>query len=441
MPNERGLQKLEMEIGNVFLIKDPHIAKLLAAAVVSQFIPSDPVWLVIVAPSGGMKSEMVNMLNLIKWTPPGENKAEQKVWPISTLTAHTFVSGFKAGGRSKEPSLLLEISNGIMTFKDLTSLLSEHKDDRAVIMSQLREIYDGKYSKKFGTGDEVNWTGKLTVIAGATYAIHSLKASYTAMGERFVFYNLIQPDREEAAQKTMENQEEGKMAEHRQHLAEEFRDYATKVLSELTENLPKIDMETRKDVIALAELSTRARSDVERNWRSPQQEITEIHPPEMPTRFAGQLQTMIQALKIINHHETGNFELLESDKELINKLALDSVTKMRRIIMQELSKYEVIETSGLAVKLGLPTNSVRRYLEDLTALEIADREKGSGPKGDRWKIKPHYRDLMARFEGIIYEEGKDLTEETAEPTDEQLVDEANEARKEEEINEGLNFGL
>lgn len=427
-----GLKKLESEIGNVFLIKDPHIAKLLVAAVVSQFIPSDPVWLVIVAPSGGAKSEMVNMISLLKFTPAGENKAEQKVWPISTLTAHTFVSGFKAGGRSKEPSLLLEISNGIMTFKDLTSLLSEHKDDRAVIMAQLREIYDGKYSKKFGTGDEVNWSGKLTVIAGATYAIHSLKASYTAMGERFVFYNLIQPDREEAAQKTMENQEEGKMAEHRQHLAEEFRDYAIKVLSGLTKNLPKIDTETRQDVIALAELSTRARSDVERNWRSQQQEITEIHPPEMPTRFAGQLQTMIQALKIINHHETGKFELLESDKELINKLALDSVTKMRRIVMQELARYDMITTAGLAVKLGLPTNSVRRYLEDLVALEIAERKKGSGPKGDDWLLKPHYRDLMVRFEGIIFE-GKDLTEETAEPTDYQLLTEAEEARAEEEI--------
>lgn len=375
-------------------------------------------------------SEFVNMVSLFKWTPPGEDQAEQKVWPVSTLTSRTFVSGFKGGG--KDPSLLLQITNGILTFKDLTSLLSEHKDDRSVIMAQLREIYDGKYSKKFGTGEEVTWTGKLTIIAGATYAIHTLKASYTAMGERFVFYNLIQPDRESAAEKTMENQEEGKMMEHRQRLAEMFSDYVVNVLNANIEDLPKIDKKTRKDVIALAELSTRARSDVERNWRSPQQELTEVHPPEMPTRFAGQLQAMIQALKIVNHYETGEFKLLESDTELINKLALDSVTKMRRIIMQELSKYEVIETAGLATKLGLPTNSVRRYLEDLTALEIADREKGSGNKGDRWNIKPHYRELMTRFEGIVYEEGKDLTEDSVEPTEDQLLDEAEEALREEE---------
>lgn len=431
------LQKLETEIGIIYLIKDPHITKLLVAAVVSQFISSDPVWIVIVAPSGGGKSEFINMLGLFKWTPPGENKQEQVVTPVSTLTARTFVSGYKAGG--KDPSLLLQISNGILTFKDLTSLLSEHKDDRAVIMAQLREIYDGRYSKRFGTGEEINWIGKITLIAGATYAIHTLKQSYTAMGERFVFYNLIQPDREEAAKKTMENQEEGKMAIHRQHLAEEFAGYIIQVLNNMPNKLPAMDKATRKDMIALAELSTRARSDVERNWRSPQQEVTEVHPPEMPTRFAGQLQTIVQSLKIINHHETEKFELLEKDKDLINKLALDSVTKMRRIVMQELSKYEVIETAGLATKLGLPTNSVRRYLEDLTALEIADREKGSGPKGDRWNIKKHYRALMARFEGVTIE-GKELTEANAEPTNEQLLAEANEAQAEEESKEeGLNF--
>lgn len=412
-----NLRELETKIGSVFLIKDRHIAKLLAAAVVSQFLSSDPVWIVIVAPPGGLKSEVVNMLCLIRWTPPGEDKIEQMVHPVSTLTARTFVSGYKAGG--KDPSLLLQISNGILTFKDLTSLLSEHKDDRAVIMAQLREIYDGRYSKRFGTGEEINWRGKITVIAGATYAIHTMKQSYAAMGERFIFYNLIQPSREDAAEKTMENQEEGKMAEHRQYLAEEFAEYVTNVLNNMPTELPKIDKETRKDIIALAELSTRARSEVERNWRSPQQEITEVHPPEMPTRFAGQLQAIVQSLKIINHYETGKFELLPQDKELINKLALDSVTKMRRIVMQELSKYEIIETTGLAIKLGLPTNSVRRYLEDLVALEIADRAKGTGPKGDKWCIKKHYRALMARFEGIVFE-GKDLTEANAETPNEQF---------------------
>lgn len=420
--SQGGLKKLEEEIDKVFLIKDPHITKVMVAAVVSQFLPTDPVWLVVVAPSGGCKSEFINMVSGVKWTPPGDNQFEQKVHPLSTLTSKTFVSGFKKAG--VESSLLLQIMSGIITFKDFTSLLSENKDDRSVIMGQLREIYDGKYGKSYGTGESINWSGKITILAGATYTIHTLKASYTAMGERFIFYNLIQPGRPEAAEKTMENQEEGLMVEHRQHLAAMFADYSIGVLNSMPKELPRIEKETRTDMISLAELATRARSDVERNWRSPQQEVTDIHPPEMPTRFAGQLQTVVQSLKIINHHETGKFALLPGDIDILNKMALDSVTKMRRIVMQELSRCDTIETAGLAVKLGLPTNSVRRYLEDLTALEIADRARGSGPKGDRWNIKKHYRGLMERFEGIVYEEGTELTEANAETPEEPPAPEA-----------------
>ena len=273
-------------------------------------------------------------------------------------------------------------------------------------MAQLREIYDGKYSKSFGTGETIDWTGKITVLAGATYAIHTLKQSYTSMGERFIFYNMIQPDREEAAGRTMDNQEEGKMAEHRKLLSVKFNKYITSVLNNIPKEFPKIDKRTRADLISLAELVTRARSSVERNWRSPQQEIVEVHPPEMPTRFAGQLQTIYNSLKIINYQASGNFDLFEDDIHILNKLTLDSITKMRRVIMQELSRYEIIETAGLATKLNLPTTSVRRHLEDLTALEIADRYKGGGSKGDKWNIKPKYRDLMARFEGIKMEGGE-----------------------------------
>ena len=120
MPETGGLKKLEKLIGKIFLIKDPYITKLMVASVVSQFISADPVWLVVVAPSGGCKSEFINMLSTFSWQTEGEPEP-QKVWPISTLSSHTFVSGMR--NVSKETSLLLQIQNGIITFKDLTSLL------------------------------------------------------------------------------------------------------------------------------------------------------------------------------------------------------------------------------------------------------------------------------------------------------------------------------
>ena len=417
------LAQLQAEIEKVYLVKDPYITKVICASVITHFISGDPCWIVIVAPSGGAKSEFINLIHMVQWQPPGADE-EQKVHAMSTLTSKTFISGQKAVG--KDTSLLLQISNGIITFKDLTSLLSEQKDERAVIMAQLREIYDGKYAKSFGTGETLEWQGKITIIAGSTYAIHSMKQAYTAMGERFIFYNMQQPERYDAAKRTMENQEEGKMTIHRAKLAESTRDYILDVLNTMPTEMDPITPEQQKDTLDLAELATRARSDVQRNWMSREQEITEVFPPEMPTRFAGQLQTLMRALKLLNYHETGDMKLLKEDEEILAKFALDSITRSRRIAMIQLAQWDVLETAGIAVKLGMPTNSVRRWVEDLVALEIADREKGSGPKGDRWSIKKKYRDLIIRYEGVKHE-GTELTE------NDQILAEVEEAKKEAEL--------
>lgn len=435
MKNE-GLENLKKLVSETYLVEDPYIVEIMLAGVMNHWIGTDPAWLIIVAPSGGAKSEFINAISRCAWGIPGE--PIQSVHPLSTLTSKTFISGQKSGDGS-ETSLLNQINKGIITFKDFTSLLSEHKEERGVIMAQLREIFDGKYSKSFGTGQTVNWEGKITVIAGATYAIHSMKQAYTAMGERFLMYNVIQPDRIEAGRRTMENQDRGDMTERRKSVAEIY----SKTLKDIFDNppsiIPTITPDVRDATLLLAELATRARSDVERNWRSPQQEVTEVHPPEMPTRFAGQLQAFIKSFQLINFYETGKLELAPRHIQMINKLALDSVTKSRRIAMQELAKYDVIQTAGLATKLGMPTNTVRRWLEDLTALEIAEREKGTGNQGDRWKIKTNYRDIIRKFEGVK-NEGEELTENNAEALEE-AFQEAEEAEPEQISFDNQNYGL
>jgi hypothetical protein len=213
---------------------------------------------------------------------------------------------------------------------------------------------------------------------------------------------MIQPDRIEAARRTMENQEAGTMTEKRLMLATAMK----KLLDEqivIPEEMPKIDKELQDDILALAELATRARSETERNWRSPQMEIIEAHPPEMPTRFAGQLQTFVRAFMVIAFNETGVCQMLPRHRPILIKLALDSVTKSKRVTIQELSRYDELTTAGLAIKLGFPTSTVRRWLEDLVALGVAFRTKGnagSTSNEDRWKIKDHYKTTVRKFETI-----------------------------------------
>lgn len=389
------LAEVEKLIRSVYLLSDPGVIKLLAAAVISHRLLADPVWCFIVGPSSGGKTELITALSEVKG-----------IYPISSLTANTFISGQKRLG--KETSLLLKLTNHIISIKDFTTLLTTHKDTREEIMGQLREIYDGAYKKDFGTGDAVDWKGKVGLIAGVTTVIYIAKQLYSAMGERFVMYHLIQPDREAGTERAMDNADT--IREKRQEIKIAFKEYLDNTVK-IPERLPPLDPHLKAELIQLAEFSTRARSPIERDWRSSSKEMTFVHDPEMPFRFAMQLTTLAQALRVID-----GGELNDTSRNILYKITLDSIDKQRRMCLQELTRYEKVETAGLATKLNYPTTSVRRWLEDLNALQLIDRIKSG--KADKWEIKPEYRKLMEKFEGIemlnyeLVEGGMNVPQET-----------------------------
>jgi predicted transcriptional regulator len=418
----KNLEELKAEFNKVYTIKDPYVTKLLQAHYVSFRLPGDPLWLVMTGPPGGLKSELINTFSSCKW-----------IHTISTITANTFVSGAQLG-KGKPSSMLLKLSendpdmkqSGIITFKDLTSLMSETDITKSLVMAQLREIYDGKYDKTYGTGHSVNWKGKVTILAGSTHSIHRMRQQYSGLGERFLIYDLIQPEREEASFKSIANANSGAIANIRIGLTEMTRVYANEII-QIPAEIPEIEPKYIENMVKVAEMATRARSTVNRDFRSPNKDIIDVPPPEMPTRFANGLINLLKSLMIINYNETGKWIILEEDLKIVYKIALDSITPDRRFAMQELSKYTVIQTKALAIKLNRPTSSLRRSVEDLVALEIATRERGSGSDGDRWTIKPKYRDLIHQFEGIE-NTGEELNDANAE-SEEDLLDQAMETKE------------
>lgn len=398
MSNE-AYQKVDKAFNDVYLIVDPFVVKLIIAMVVSHRLPCDPVWCFIVGSSGAGKTEFVNSIQDTK-----------NVYPLSTLTSKTFVSGMKRN--DKEPSLLFRIGSGIIVLEDFTTITSENREELGAIMGQLRAIYGGRFSKAFGTGETMEWEGKITLLCGATYAIHSIREQYAAMGERFLIYNLIQPDRIEAARRAMSNQGKGDLQARRKEISQIVGNYLDNELI-IPETIPQLDNALTEELLELAELATRARSAVERDWRSPNKDITAAYDPEMPTRFAGQLQTIAQSLMVVNQN-CGMPEgtLTEEDHHILYKMTLDSINSNKRKVLQELARYDVIETAGLATKMKFPTSTTRRWLEDLNALKIVERQKGGGRSGDKWEMKPKYRQIIQKFEKISALTGE-LNESTA----------------------------
>ena len=172
----QGYNKIVELMNDSYIIADEGIIKLLCATVIANRLPKAPVWLMVVAGSGTGKTEFLMALRKIKG-----------YIPISELTVNTFISGMKRN--DVETSLLATVQRGdIMVFKDFTTLLSLHKDVRNALMGQLRDIYDGYVTKRFGNGLQLSFEPKLGFIGASTSALFTSKRSYAAMGERFIIY-------------------------------------------------------------------------------------------------------------------------------------------------------------------------------------------------------------------------------------------------------------
>lgn len=372
-------EELAKLIYETYLVVDPGILKLLCASVIAHRLPADPVWIFIVAGSSGGKTELLNALNDIP-----------NVHPLDSITSNTFLSGQQRAG--KETSLLHRIKNGILTMKDFTTILSMQRDARGEIFGQLRKIYDGEFSKSFGTGEDKTWRGKITLVSGVTTSIYTMGSMYADMGERFIMYAMIMPDRKEVSRRAIANVTGIDMKQRRLDIRAAMVQYIESVA--IPDTMPTIAPEFQEELIALANLATLARSAVDRDYRSPNKEITFVHDSEMPTRFASQLVTLAGGLIVMN-----GGKLLETDKHILYKITLDSIHKIRRRCLQELTKYTKSDTAGMATRLQLPTNSVRRYLEELNALGLVDRIKESANK-DIWILRDEYRQVMSSFDGI-----------------------------------------
>lgn len=414
----KTVAKLEEAIKEHFLIVDDGLIRVMCASVIANRIMSlDPVWLMIVAGSGGGKSEMLRCLNKLDF-----------IHPISDLTVNTFASGQKRVG--KETSLLLKINNGIMSFKDFTSILSKGGEAKIEIMKQLREIYDGEYVKQTGTGDSIKWKGKIGAIAGVTEAIYGQLRDMSKMGDRFIMYSMKQPDRMEGARKSFDNTRN--IAEIREYMGDCFKHYIQHILKNIDEDEIEVSDSMRDDLLIVADFATRLRSAVETDFKTG---IVEFVPAlEMPMRVTAQLRNIGLGLKAMKQIDTGDksIELDDVDKKILYKTAFDSIPRNRRDVLYPMAMYKQGVTSkGLAMKLELPTPSVTKQLSYLNALGVCSRKAGGGKMGDEWHIKEEFRNVLVNLKQVEVIDKKLVSDEEDE-TEENLIDQAFDSRDKDE---------
>lgn len=359
--------------------------RVMLAAAVSQDIPGPPIWLFLVGPPGGGKTEAV--VSMSQW---------ERSYLTSSLTPHALISGANWKG-DMDPSLIPRLDGKVMVIKDFTAILSMRETERDEIFGILRDAYDGTCRKVFGTGLERMYTSRFTIVAAVTPRIHDLGASHASLGERFLKYamgdNLKHQSEEDIIGRAIDNiAQTTKMQEELQDVVTAF---LTRRVAVNVEKLPAIPDSIKHKIIHLGMFGARMRGSVSRDkYRN---EIVTSRPSaEVGSRLGIQLAKLAKSLAVV--HQRGS--VTEDDYRLVKKVMLDTLPQRTEDIIRSMilacgedgDRHMTVE--DLARVSRYPAATVTRIMQDLHVLDIVER-KGTSYRYT-WTPSQYIRSAVAK---------------------------------------------
>jgi len=387
-----AFEPVRKAFGKWLVLPDEDVLDVAAATLVSNRLKCAPVWLLLIAPPSGMKSELIESLSQLSY-----------VYALSDLTPNTLLSG-AVGKGDENLSLILQLDGKVLTFKDFTTILCKRAEHQDAIFAQLREVYDGQMSKAWGTRS-MAWKGHVGLLAGCTEVIDARRAIHAQLGERFMFYRIPSENREVVAHRALGN------VNSRTEMKKELSAAMFGCLKGLTNGVvpkpPTIPDEYKNTLVKLADLVTYGRVGIHRDWK---EEVIEYVPhPEMPGRIVQTLALLAQGLSLVR----GRDRVTADDMRVVCKVAADTMFPTRRMLLAELLKEtSTIQTRDLAERVGLPTRTVLRHMEDLWVLKCLERltddedekvaigdrvislSRKRGPGGYTWKLTKDFREKL-----------------------------------------------
>ena len=325
---------------------DLQAAKAFSAAMAAHRLTGAPVWPMLVAPPGSMKTHLIGGFDGL----PGVHLIDQ-------LTPQTFISGQleEPGSKRTVPASLLHRigADGIIIYPDFSTVLAMKHEKKASILADMRRIFDGEIRKEFGTSQSVaerQWKGRITFGVAVTPAIDEHYSIFQTLGERFVMIRWPRAGGVEAALAAM-NQEHGTAKEV-------LKQAIHGLFSSLPIVEPRIPEEYQLKIAALTEIVVRGRTHVPRNGYN--KDIIYVPEPESATRLAQQLAQLAKGCALISGRDT----VAEEDYVIVRRVGLDCLPPTRRKILACLIAGDSLDT------LALPKSSLSYAKEELEAQEL-----------------------------------------------------------------------
>lgn len=332
------------------------------STILAHRLPGDPLWLLLVGKSGAGKTEMLSTL-----------EGYDSCVFTAEFTPHTLISGMPTIGGG-DPSLLPKLDNKVLVIKDFTVILSMHPTGRDEIFGQLREAYDGSYTKQFGNGIKREYESRFGIIAGVTNKVDEYASLHAGLGERFLKYR-VQPPKLGMEQDIIMSAI--MQAGHEEPMREDLKEAVEDFLNNTPDDEPPVTPEVANRVTAIAIVISRLRGSISINEYTGVQHSKAMF--EMGTRLAKQLVRLWKGLMMY-------FGPKEIDNALtiVRRIAIGSVVDKREEVVRQLFKLCTeedgpVSRSALALRChGISDSTVARELDELSLLGIVSSTARKG---------------------------------------------------------------
>lgn len=356
--------------------KKPYAIDLALSVAISRKWSPVPIWIIMVAPSGSGKSELIRPLE--------DHKANPGTEIMSRITANTFLSGVNPKDQPHtdfgdelqgKPKLFLTY--------DFAQFVKLDPKEKGQVWAQLRDLYDGFLERKaFNVKKKiqnikVNWLICSTPIVDSELLVHQ------ELGTRELLYRHSAEEENENDLMDRVWSNTNSMNDMRLELNQIVRAFIDRREEEgerQVEILPAVKDEIKIMAKTISVLRAATETD---NYTG---ELTNFVYPEKPTRLLIQLRALFVALK--------NLDPLYTDEqalECLRELTISSIHPIRLRIIMELMKTEELSTNEIQKKLSIGYKSVTGQLYTANQLglveyrEEKDQTEEAAPKN--WKKK------------------------------------------------------
>jgi Domain of unknown function (DUF3854) len=396
---------------------DPAPILVVAATVVANLADGDPVWLLIVGPPSGGKTEILSSCSTLPY-----------IVPAATLTEAALLSGTSKRERAADATggLMRQIGDfGILLAKDFTSVLAQNRDTAKQAMAAMREIYDGKWDRPTGAdgGRVLHWHGKCGFVGGVTPSYDRYGSIVNTLGDRYLLLRLPKVDAARQARAALGQ------AEHEKQMRVELAEAMTGLIASADLSLvhAALTEDETAALVTLASFAATARTVVERDGYTG--ELLVMPQPEGPARLIKAMRRIYGALGALGVDDDTRWGLMV-------RIALDCAPALRVPIMRQLvgstdllGSTEPQRTVAIAEQTGMVTKTASRILDDLTLLGIAERSKKSEANNspdlwaasdwlrEHWPEKIEVRQISTTKRVRVIKEDSSTHENTASQTE------------------------